>query len=73
MKRRRNKGPFQPGYRVDVVADNGEILAWSPLYTGPPWDDMDEAIRYGTELVEMLDKIGIRAKLSISIRARRLH
>jgi hypothetical protein len=65
--------PFKPGFRVDIRSPEGELLAWSPIYYGPDWADMDDATAEAEVFVELLNQRGISCDYTIAVMVSRQH
>jgi len=64
---------YRVGYRVDLICQDGECLAWSQVYTQPPWGLVDRALAEAEDLAARLARKGITARPVVAVVRLRAH
>jgi hypothetical protein len=64
---------YQGGFRVDVRAQDGELLAHSPVFAAASSHRVDAALREAERFVQRLELVGVTAFARVSVVRFRVH
>jgi hypothetical protein len=64
---------YHGGFRVDVRAQDGDLLAHSPIFTAASSHRVDAALREAERLVQRLERIGVTASARVAVVRFRVH